>query len=97
MDNVTLIIASFLAGIWNVIHEKFVSVKQSLCFFVLGFSFCYTAATIAESYGWDSKISTCVGYLCGMFSPSIYRLILKLFDKAPDLIEQKIKMKGDRC
>lgn len=97
MDNVALFITSFLAGIWNVIHEKYVSVKQSLCFFLLGFTFCYTAATIVESYGWDNKVSTCVGYLCGMFSPSIYRAILKIVDRIPDILEQKIKTKGERC
>ena len=91
MDNITLIIASFVAGIWNVLHEKFVSIKQSICFFVLGFSFCYVAATVAEAYGWDSKISTCVGYLCGMLSPSIYKMAIKVLEKVPDLVERKVK------
>lgn len=90
MENLTLYIASFMAGIWNVIHEKIESAKQGLCYFVLGFSFCYTTATLSESYGFDSKISTCIGYLCGMLSPSIYRMVIKLLDKIPDMIEKKV-------
>lgn len=90
MENLTLAIVSTVAGLWNVLHEKVESIRQGVIFFLLGFGFCYFVATGAEAYGLDSKISTALGYMCGMFSPSIYRMVVKLLDKIPDLIEKKV-------
>lgn len=85
-----LALVSFIAGIWNVLHEKFVSIQRSLCVFILGSSFCYGTAKIAAYYGFDSETATVVGYLAGIMSPSIYNMFVQIIAKIPEIFEKKI-------
>lgn len=95
LNDISLCVASFIAGVWNMLNERFVSWRRTLCVFILGFSFCYTPAMIMSHYGYDSEISTCVGYLCGVLSTKIYDALVRCLNKVPDIFEQKIGGKAN--
>lgn len=89
MEHQALIIASFFAGLWNVLHEKFVSIQNSICLFMLGSGFCYVAASVAGHYGFGTELSTSIGYVCGVLSPSIYKALVKCLEKLPEIFAGK--------
>lgn len=88
MEHLFLYIASILAGVWNVINEKFQSYRRSFGLFILGSSFCYYSAIIAEAYGFESQTATCIGYICGMMSQRIYDTLAKVVSLIPTGIEK---------
>ena len=88
-------VASFLAGVWNVLNEKFLTIRRTICLFMLGFGFCYTPALIMSHFGYDPETSTCVGYVCGVVSTKIYDALIKCLGKVPDIFAQKFGGKKD--
>lgn len=88
MIDVTLSIVSTIAGLWNVLHEKFISIQRSICVFTLGFSFCYCVATLASAYGLSSESSAVLGYLAGITSSTIYDVLVKCLLKIPNIFEK---------
>jgi len=92
--SVPLWVASFLAGMWNVLNEKIMTIRRSICVFMLGFGFCYTPALIMSHFGYDPEISTCVGYICGVVSTKIYDTLIKCLGKVPDILAKR--MGGDK-
>lgn len=90
MSNISIIMVSLVAGIWNVLHEKFVSLKRSVCVFVLGATFCYGAAMVVNVYGFNNEVSAVIGYLCGITSVTIYDVIVSCLQKLPKIVEHKL-------
>ena len=90
MGNIDLIFVSLLSGIWNVLRDLTNSVKHKLSVFILGFVFCYGSALIAEFYGFSSEISAFIGYVCGVLSNQIYDALVRIVNKAPEILEKKI-------
>lgn len=88
-----LAVISAIAGLWNVLHEKFISVSRSLCIFILGATFCYGTAKIAIVYGLDSEAAAVVGYLAGIVSPALYRAIVAIIEKIPGIFEKRLTNK----
>ncbi|MBQ0114179.1 MAG: hypothetical protein KBT03_13700 [Bacteroidales bacterium] len=86
MEHLFLYIVSIFAGVWNVINEKFQSYRRSVGLFLLGASFCYCSAIIAETYGLESQTATCIGYICGMLSPKIYDAMAKIVSFIPNVV-----------
>ena len=90
LSSIELWLAGVLAGVWNVLNEKFISVKRSICVFILGVTFCVAPAIILEKLGYDAGLSTCVGYFCGILSQKIYNAMSKLIEKTPEIIAKRI-------
>jgi biotin transporter BioY len=90
MFDVSLGIVSTVAGIWNVLHEKFTTVRRAVCVFLLGFSFCYGTAVLATVYGLDSEAAAVVGYLAGITSSTLYNVLIKIIYQIPQYIERKL-------
>ena len=86
---------SLIAGVWNVLHEKFVSFKRSICVFVLGTTFCYGAAVVVNVYGFNNEISAVIGYLFGITSVTIYDVLVSCIQKLPNIVEHKLLDKND--
>jgi hypothetical protein len=89
-DNVFLYITSTIAGLWNMLHVKFVSYRQSICLFILGFMFCVIPAKLLSCLGYDATIGTCVGYICGVLSTKVYTSLSKCLDYLPELFYQRL-------
>ena len=90
LSSIELWLAGILAGVWNVLNEKFVSLKRSVCVFILGVTFCIAPAIILEKLGYDAGLSTCIGYFCGILSQKIYNAASKFIEKTPEIITEKI-------
>lgn len=90
LSSVELWLAGVLAGVWNVLNEKFISIKRSICVFILGVTFCIAPAIILEKLGYDAGLATCIGYFCGILSQKIYNAVAKLIDRTPEIVERKI-------
>lgn len=90
LSSIELWLAGVIAGVWNVLNEKFISIKRSICVFILGVTFCVAPAIILEKLGYDAGFATCIGYFCGILSQKIYNALGKVIDKTPDIITRKI-------
>lgn len=91
MIRIPLLFVSLLSGIWNILRDVTGDTRHKICVFMLGFSFCYGSALIAEYYGLSSDISAFIGYVCGVLSNQIYDALAKLVTHSPDVIERRIK------
>lgn len=90
MIDTSLAIVSTVAGLWNVLHEKFVNLRRAICMFILGFSFCYGVATLANTYGLASEAAAAVGYLAGITSSTIYDVVVRCLLKVPNIFEKRL-------
>lgn len=90
LSSIELWLAGVLAGVWNVLNEKFISIKRSICVFILGVTFCIAPAIILEKLGYDAGLSTCIGYFCGILSQKLYQAASKVIEKTPEIITHKI-------
>lgn len=84
----SLTAVSVLAGLWNVLHERFTSIRRALCVFILGSTFCYGTAILAKWYGLGSEAAAVVGYLAGITSSTIYNVFVQCLLKIPTLLEK---------
>ncbi len=92
-SNLALWMASVCAGIWNLLNEKYETLRRGVCAFMLGFGFCYTPALIMSHFGYDAEISTCVGYICGVVSTKIYDTLIKCLSRVPDILSRRLEEK----
>ena len=90
LSSMELWLAGIIAGVWNVLNEKFISIKRSMCVFILGVTFCIAPAIILEKLGYDAGLATCIGYFCGILSQKIYQAASKVIEKSPEIITKKI-------
>lgn len=91
MIKISLLIVSFFAGVWNIIRDVSGSIRHNIAVFMLGFSFCYGSAVVAEVYGLSSDVSAFVGYICGVLSNQIYDALAKFVKHTPYIVEKKIR------
>ena len=96
LNDITLWVASILAGVWNMLNEKYLSIRRSLCLFILGLTFCYIPAVLMSHYGFDSEVSTCIGYICGVLSTKVYDVLARCLSVIPELFAKRLGGDNDK-
>ena len=88
MDGFFIFIASTVSGVCVVLKEKFVSYRNSIGLFLMGFGFCWASAGIAQYFGFDTQVSSCIGYIFGILSKEIYGALCVIVSKIPEFVEK---------
>lgn len=95
MIKISLVIVSAFAGLWNILRDVTGNIRHKITVFMLGFSFCYGSAIVAEYYGFSSEVAAFFGYVCGVLSNQIYDALTRIIQRSPDIMHYKIRGKKD--